>query len=146
MCSSDLACGLEARFVESEITHLREVLDGEFDVVFTSHGVMGWLPDLRPWAATAAQFVKPGGFFYILEGHPAALMVDDRRTDGALTFGYPYFPHAEPYAVEERGSYAAPDGDFTGVSYAWSHSLDEIICSLIDAGLRIEWQIGRAHV
>ncbi len=132
-------CNLEARFVESEITQLRDVLDGAFDVVFTSHGVMGWLQDLRPWAETAAHFVKPGGFFYILEGHPTALMVDDRRADGVLAFGYPYFPHVEPYAIEEHGSYASPGGDFHGRSFNWSHSLEEIVCSLIDAGLRIDW-------
>lgn len=132
-------CGLTATFVESEITRLAQHLNGEFDIVFTSHGAIGWLPDLHAWAAVVAHFVKPGGFFYILEGHPAGLMFDDRAAATPLTVGYPYFPHAIPFVVEEHGSYAAPEGDYHGASHNWSHSLSEIVCALIDAGLRIEY-------
>jgi len=39
-----------ARFVHSDLYELPGVLEGRFDVVFTSHGVLGWLPDLDGWA------------------------------------------------------------------------------------------------
>src|SRR5438067_4791107 len=42
--------GLDARFVCSNVYDLPEVLDGAFDVVYTSRGVLGWLPDLYAWA------------------------------------------------------------------------------------------------
>src|SRR5690606_2911642 len=62
---------LEARFVECEVTRAGEALSHElFDVVCTSWGVLGWLPDLGAWARTAASLVKPGGTFYLAELHP----------------------------------------------------------------------------
>jgi len=45
------ATGLDSRvrFVETDLYALPDVLDDEFDVVFTSLGVLGWLPDLVRW-------------------------------------------------------------------------------------------------
>ncbi len=37
---------ISARFLCCNVLDLPEHLDGEFDVVFTSFGVLGWLPDL----------------------------------------------------------------------------------------------------
>lgn len=68
--------GLAGDFVCSNVYDLRSALDapGAFDVVFTSYGVLNWLPDLRPWAELVAHYLKPGGFFYIVESHPTARM------------------------------------------------------------------------
>jgi 2-polyprenyl-3-methyl-5-hydroxy-6-metoxy-1,4-benzoquinol methylase len=64
--------GLEARFVVSDVVDLPDRLEGDFDVVFTSFGVLNWLPDVPRWAEVVAHFVRPGGFFYIAEAHPFA--------------------------------------------------------------------------
>ena len=62
----------EARFVRSNLYDLPAALEGTFDVVYTSRGVVGWLPDIRAWAAVVAHFVAPGGTFFISEIHPIA--------------------------------------------------------------------------
>ena len=41
-----------------------------FDIVYTSRGVLGWLPDIRAWARVVAHFLAPGGTFFITEAHP----------------------------------------------------------------------------
>src|SRR5947209_14403499 len=41
--------GIPARFVVSDIYGLPDVLDERFDVVYTSCGVLGWLPDIVAW-------------------------------------------------------------------------------------------------
>src|SRR3954452_15106402 len=38
--------GIPARFIQTNIYDLPEVLSEQFDVVFTSYGVISWLPDL----------------------------------------------------------------------------------------------------
>ena len=38
---------LHATFVHSDLYDLPQHLTGQFDVVFTSYGVLGWLPDLK---------------------------------------------------------------------------------------------------
>src|ERR1041385_7753625 len=62
----------EARFVQSNVYALPAVLDGEFDVVYTSRGVLGWLPEVAGWATVVARYVRPGGRFYLNEIHPIA--------------------------------------------------------------------------
>ncbi|HLW58512.1 MAG TPA: methyltransferase domain-containing protein [bacterium] len=128
----------DAAFVESDLYDLPGRLQGEFDIVFTSHGVLGWLPDLGRWAEIIARFLRPRGRFCIVEAHPFALTFDDARSDRELRPGYPYFHRREPMRVERDGSYAAPDAPIRSVTYQWVHSMSDIIGSLLRAGLRID--------
>jgi SAM-dependent methyltransferase len=130
--------GIQATFIQSDLYDLPQNLTGQFDVVFTSHGVLGWLPDLERWAQVIAHFLKPGGIFYIVEGHPFALLFDERRQDAELRLAYRYFQGSEPLREEEDGSYAVPDAPIRSVTYAWIHPLADIIGSLIRAGLRVD--------
>jgi SAM-dependent methyltransferase len=132
--------GLDARFVESDIYRLPEVLDETFDLVYTSNGVLGWLPDIRGWARVVARFVRPGGRFYILEGHPVAMVFDDEGVAaGELRLRYPYWEHPEPIVLEPVGSYADRTADVGGrTEYGWDHALGEVVTALVEAGLRIE--------
>lgn len=131
--------GIEGAFIRSNIYDLRNVLDGEFDIVFTSYGVLAWLPDLKRWGEIVAGFVKPGGFFYIAEIHPFATIFDDAPGLKELKVVYPYFHRREPIRLENQGSYAVPDARETSVQYEWFHSMGDVINSLIGAGLRIEY-------
>ncbi len=130
--------GIQATFVHSDVYDLPKCLDGEFDIVFASHGVLCWLPDLEAWAQVIARFLRPGGVFHLIEAHPFACIFDDTRSDGELRPRYPYFHETEPTRSEGNGSYAAPNAPIRSVSYQWAHSMGEIITSLVRAGLRIE--------
>lgn len=131
--------GLDAAFLRADVYDLPESLEGDFDVVFTSYGVLCWLPDLPRWAAVVARFVRPGGFFYMVEEHPfASVFANDPDTTG-LEVAYPYFPSEEPLRFEEAGSYADPEADVGEPSYEWPHSLGEVVTALLQAGLRLEY-------
>ncbi len=41
--------GITARFIQSDIYELHEMLDEKFDIVFTSGGVLCWLHDMKRW-------------------------------------------------------------------------------------------------
>jgi SAM-dependent methyltransferase len=127
--------GVAARFVECDVYDL--ALEQRFDVVFTSYGVIGWLPDLTRWAAVIARHLAPGGRFFIIEGHPTMWMFDGERDE--LVLRYPYFHRADPNVVPPAtGNYADPTATVTRTAYDWSHSLSEIVNALIGAGLRLE--------
>jgi SAM-dependent methyltransferase len=128
---------LSADFVCSSIYDLPAALSGEFDIVFTSHGVLSWLPDLEGWAKVIAHFLKRGGTFYIVEAHPTAYVFDDENAMD-LSVRFPYFHSAKPERSEVKGSYADREADHAGVEYFWAHSVGDILTSLIAAGLRIE--------
>jgi 2-polyprenyl-3-methyl-5-hydroxy-6-metoxy-1,4-benzoquinol methylase len=132
--------GLDARFVCSNVYDLPSALDGEFDVVYTSRGVLGWLPDVEAWAKVVAHFVKPGGVFYIHEVHPVAQVWQDEGVQpGELKLHYPYFTNPEPFEFDTQGSYADPQADVrTPKEYGWNHSMGEIVSALASAGLRID--------
>lgn len=132
--------GIRARFIESDVYDLPGVLDETFDLVYTSNGVLGWLPEIKPWAEVVARYVRPGGRFYVLEVHPVVLaMADEGVGPGELRLGYPYWEHHDAIAVPTHGSYADRDATVvTPKEYGWDHSLGEIVTALAETGLRID--------
>jgi SAM-dependent methyltransferase len=130
----------EARFVQSDLYDLPAALEGDFDLVYTSRGVLGWLPDIRRWARVVAHFVRPGGRFYITEIHPVAQAFEDEGiAPGELQLRYPYWEHRAPLAFPVVGSYADPMATVASpTEYGWDHGLGEIVTALVEAGLRIE--------
>jgi hypothetical protein len=98
-----------------------------------------WLPDLGRWAEVIVHFLKPGGTFYIVEGHPFTHVFynEDDATDLKVTYSYFYTP--EPTRWEPQGSYADRNAQVFNPSYEWTHSLGDILNALISAGLRIEF-------
>jgi len=69
---------IKANFIESNLYDLPKVLSEKYDIVYTSIGVLCWINDLREWGKIIANFLKPGGFFYIAEGHPFSMVFDDQ--------------------------------------------------------------------
>lgn len=128
---------LPAEFVEANVYDLDRpgspLAGRAFDVVFSSYGVIGWLPDLEPWGRIIASALKPGGRFVFVEFHPIVWMFDDAFT----RFQYSYFRRGV-IETEAQGSYAAPDAPIGGKEYGWNHSLAEVITALLDAGLILE--------
>lgn len=133
--------GIAAIFVESDVYDLRDALEGQFDIVYTSTGVLGWLPDIEDWARVVAHFVRPGGFLYLTEIHPVALVFEDEGVEpGELRLAYPYWSHEDPHVIPVQGSYADREAALPGfVEHVWNHSLGEIVTALIKAGLRLEF-------
>lgn len=131
---------LSVRFICSDVYDLPQNLDGAFDVVFTSYGVLYFLSDLERWAKVVSRFLKPGGFFFMVDGHPFSQVYDlgGPPSDSELRISYPYFSSG-PVRCDESGSYADSDARMEHkVFYKWLHPVSTIINSLISAGLTIE--------
>lgn len=139
--------GVDARFVESDVHDATAALDGEaFDVVFTSYGVLSWLPDIRRWAQVASDLVAPGGFLYVAEIHPASQVLDDEPGVEELRVGYPYWTAPDrPLRFEESGTYADVDADIRLPEYVWLHGLGDIVTALIEAGLVLDFLHEHPH-
>jgi len=132
--------GLKAEFIEADIYELPNKLKKKFDIVYTSFGVIVWLPDLFRWAKVISHFLKTGGKFYFAEFHPFAQIFDEEHPS-ELKLKYDYFHSEEPHVFQNEGgySYAATDEAIKQpVSYEWQHSLSDIFNALIQEGLRID--------
>ena len=126
---------LDATFICCNVLDTSNHVTQTFDIVFTSYGTIGWLPDLAPWAKMIAQRLKTGGTFYIVDFHPIAWMFDYTVTPAVMRYGYD-----QKQAIYEQymGSYAAPKSNLDSKEYGWNHSLSSVINALIGAGLSIE--------
>lgn len=133
-------CGIEARFLVSNVYDLPDNLGGEFDIVYTGYGALSWLPDIERWAQIAASYVRPGGTFYVVEFHPIVGIFDDEEHVTDLTVRWPYFPGDQPLRWEGYGDYTDRSAKLAhDVTYEWPHPTSEVLTALIDAGLRIEF-------
>lgn len=129
---------IPARFYCTDIYELPNILSDEFDIVFTSYGVLHGLPDIKRWGEIIFHSLKPGGIFYIVEDHPF-FRVFRPKPNGEFKAERSYFFSDEPQRIEATGSYATNEQGAQGVSYIWDHSLGDVINSLISAGLKIEF-------
>lgn len=116
----------DAKFVCCDLYDLPQHLDENFDIVFTSYGTIGWLPDLDKWAGIVARYLKPGGQFIFVDFHPVVWMFDNDFTK----IQYSYFK-AETIEETEEGTYADKDAPITTKSMGWNHSIGEILGNLI---------------
>lgn len=126
-------CGLQAKWVQSNVLDHQPELDGRSDLVFTSYGTIGWLPDLTPWANNIVRYLKPGGRLVFIEFHPLVWMFDNDFT----RIAYSYF-NRDLIVEEEQGSYADRNAPVKLASYSWNHDLAEVFTALLNAGMRID--------
>ncbi|MCO6148809.1 bifunctional 2-polyprenyl-6-hydroxyphenol methylase/3-demethylubiquinol 3-O-methyltransferase UbiG [Flavobacterium sp. NRK1] len=124
--------GANARFICSDIYSLQDNLHEEFDIVFTSYGTIGWLPDLEKWAHIISHFLKQEGVFIFAEFHPVVWMFDNDFNKIA----YNYFK-SDAIIETELGTYADPASVTEYEMITWNHSLSEVLNNLINAGLQI---------
>lgn len=124
---------LDARFVCCNVLDTAAHVPDQFDIVFTSYGTIGWLPDLVPWAEMIAEKLKPGGTFYIAEFHPVVWMFDDDFTRIAYSY-----ENQEVIVTENQGTYTDRNADIKGKEYSWNHSISEVLNALTGAGLQLK--------
>ena len=126
----------DAKFVCCNVLDTSKYIKEQFDVVFTSYGVIGWLPDLKPWGQMIAEKLKLGGTFYMVEFHPIVWMFDYLEGKAIMKYGY---MQDEAIYEEYKGTYANENADIISKEYGWNHGLSEVINALTEAGLRIDY-------
>ncbi len=131
--------GTDAELVVAGVGDAPAALGRRFDVVYTSVGVISWLPDLDRWAAAVAGLLVPGGRLYVRDMHPALWPWEG--VDGQPVLTYPYVtPREEPVTTDEQATYV--EGDVSSITHTrrheWNHPLSEVVTAVAGAGLRID--------
>lgn len=127
---------LDAEFVCCNVLETSKYVKKTFDIVFTSYGVIGWLPDLKPWGKMIAQRLKKGGTFFMAEFHPIVWMFDYLDDKPIMKYGY---MQDEAIYEEYEGTYADENSKMVSKEYGWNHGLSEVINALTEAGLHIDY-------
>jgi 2-polyprenyl-3-methyl-5-hydroxy-6-metoxy-1,4-benzoquinol methylase len=123
---------IPGKFVCCNVYDTREHIQEQFDMVFTTYGTIGWLPDLKPWAKVVAQSLKPGGRFLIVDFHPTLWMMDD----GFTKLQYPYM-NDQVIETKQTGTYTDGGEDVPIHDFSWNHGLSEIMTPLLKEGLQL---------
>lgn len=123
---------IESRFICTDLYSLPQIHHEKYDIVFSSYGTIGWLPDLNKWASVIRCFLRPGGKFIFAEFHPFIWMWDN----GLSRIAYDYFT-AGAIIENLEGTYAVPSSGEQFASVTWNHGLAQVLQSLINQGLII---------
>jgi 2-polyprenyl-3-methyl-5-hydroxy-6-metoxy-1,4-benzoquinol methylase len=130
---------LKSEFILSNIFDLEDKLKRKFDIVYTSKGVLTWVKDIKKWAKIISSFIKPGGFYYMMEIHPVKCMFDD-TIENDLQVKYSYFHRNEPFIWDDKcPDYADRSYVPKNPTYEWNWSLSDIVNALISNGLKLEF-------
>lgn len=125
--------GLDVNFICCDVYDLKNHLEEKFDIIFTSYGVIGWLPDINKWSALVHHFLVPKGKLLLVEFHPAVWMYDDAFEK----VEYSYFNEG---LIEEdfEGTYADKSAPIKNKYISWNHDLSEVMMGIINNGMEIK--------
>jgi len=123
---------LDTRFIQSDVYALKDKLQEKFDMIFTSYGVLGWLPDMQKWANIVSHFLKPDGKLILVEFHPVVWMF----SYDFKSIEYAYSSH-EPIIETTKGTYTDQNAPIENKSVSWNHGLAEVFKALLENGLNI---------
>ena len=121
-----------ATFICCDIYDLPNHLTKQFDIVFTSYGTIGWLPDMDKWAGIVSTYLKPGGKFVFADFHPVVWMFDDDFEK--ITYKY---EKSDPIIETITGTYADRLAPIVSETVSWNHSISEVLNNLIKQGMEI---------
>ncbi|MBT8326791.1 MAG: class I SAM-dependent methyltransferase [Bacteroidia bacterium] len=124
--------GLDAEFFCCDVYSSKDVINKKFDIVFSSYGTIGWLPDIEKWADIVSHFIKPEGRFVFAELHPAIWMYDAEFKN----IIYSYF-NGDPIVETTPGTYADQSAAIEMKEIGWNHALSEVIGALLRQGLTL---------
>ena len=133
-----LAMGIQADFIESDIMEAAQVVKSRHDIVFSSTGVLCWIPDIKVYARTVRGLLKEDGFFYLFDGHPFRHVLLDSTGSFGTTIQGDYF-RKEAWEYPEMGDYTDPELKLPVKNYEWDWTLGEVVTAFCEAGLRIEF-------
>lgn len=133
-CNINTQLKLDAKFVCSNVYQTRDVVKEKFDIVFTSYGTIGWLPELKTWAKVIAESLNSNGIFVICDFHPYVWMMDEEYRN----IKYSYF-NTELIETDTTGSYAAGQELHPPMKeYGWNHPFADLLGALLEQDLRLE--------
>lgn len=118
-------CGVDVEWRCADAAELPGVLDGQFDLVWATIGVLIWISDVRVWMQGVARVLKPGGRLILIDGYPRTAISNESFENGA-TFRRD---------IEQGWDYATPLR--TGPQVQFIHPIASVIAAAEGAGLKI---------
>jgi len=130
------ALHVKATFIQGDVLAEKLTEPAAFDFVYTSHGVLRWLPSLDAWARNIYRALKPGGWFYIFEIHPLVYHLNNVSHCSATLTGNYFDQTPKPKTLDHTHLGTTHGLDHVKISHS-NWTLEAIISVIIQSGLRI---------
>jgi len=117
--------GVACRYVVAAVPGV-PLVSASADLVYTGKGALIWMPDLAGWAREVARLLRPTGYLFIYEAHPAAILWtwhEDR-----------------PHIREDRSYFGRSHVNDTFPAHGaveWQWTLGDIVTAVAAAGMEI---------
>ena len=128
-----IASNVEVELVCSDIYDLGDAYDNQFDLLYMTIGVIGWLENLKVFFDILDKLLKLGGQIFIYEMHPILELFEE---DSGSKIVNDYFTSG-PYFEENERDYFDHNAIIKSPSYWFHHPMSEIFKNLINHGFHI---------
>lgn len=123
----------DVEFVITDVYEIPEGKAGPYDIVMTTIGVFGWMPDLEGFFRVLDRLTHAGGHVFVEETHPVLMMYEEGEGDEPSYLEYSYFKE-DPY-VETKGlDYYEGKKYASKPLYSFQHTLADIMMAAMDVG------------
>ena len=132
--------GAEVDFVQADVYDAVSALGADsFDLVYTGVGALCWLPDIRRWARTVADLLRPGGRLFVREGHPMLWTLRRRRAPTACWSSKTRTSRRQnPTWTRTTAPTSRRIRVFShNTTHTWNHGLGETIGALLEVGMEL---------
>ena len=126
----------EVELVNCDVYDLPDRFTGSFDIVLTTIGVLGWMPDLEEFFRVLQSLLKPEGKLVMEEMHPVLFMYEPDPDGGTSTIQHSYFSGQVWEETTGLDYYGGEEYD-SAPNFSFMHRLDEILMAGIKSGLNL---------
>jgi len=127
----------DVEFVTTDIYDIPADKQGPYDIVLTTIGVIGWMPNLDAFFDVFSHLTRSGGHVFIEEIHPVLLMYEEGEGDAPSYLAYSYFSE-EPYVETSGLDYYEGKKYDAKPAYSFQHTLSQIMMAAINAGFTLQ--------
>ena len=128
--------GQDCEFIATDIYDILPCYDHSFDVVFTTIGVLGWMPDLGRFFNVVRRILRQHGWLFVYEMHPFLDVFEpDDQAKPPLPV-YSYFKK-DPWVDTSGLDYFSGKNYPSVPTYYFHHTLSEIFNCCLENNLEI---------
>lgn len=133
---------LNALFHQGNVLDIPITFNHAFDTLFIQIGAIVWIEDLKALFQVVYRLLKPGGTFYLLDGHPmthmfATISEDNFDSNNPYNLANSYFSN-KPF--EEKGGiyYMTLKNYESPLLTSFPYTFEKVMSSLLESGFIIK--------
>ena len=127
----------DATFVVTDIYDIPADKVGPYDIVMTTIGVLGWMPNLEEFFEILDRLTRPGGHVFIEESHPVLMMYEPGEGADPSYLKYSYFKE-DPWVDTDGLDYYEGRKYDSHPLYSFQHTLADVMMAGLKVGFGLE--------